>query len=110
MSAIPCRRPKVTVEAEDTASGPLAHRVTCHVPGCTFAYGPAVKTDAEQRATWHRQEHRDAVPDVPVERTGAGFTALCEGCGDGKYLAGRGEATEWVNHHLTTEHRLVTCP
>lgn len=105
----PCRRPKVTVEPRDDAD---TYIVRCHVTGCGFQYPQdlqfhALKSDADGQATMHRRAHRDAVPNVPVERTGAGFTALCETCDAGKYLAGRSEADEWVAHHLITTHGLV---
>lgn len=108
IATIPCKRPRVDVTAEAVASGPLAHRATCVVPGCSWGYGPGVKTDVEWQAIRHRREHRDAVPGLYVVRQGRGFVADCS-CGGGKYFAGRGEAEEWAKHHLATDHGLVVC-
>lgn len=109
MSAIPCKRPKVEVTAEAVASGPLAHRATCHVPGCSWGYGPAVKTDAEQQAGWHRSTHRSAVPRTWIERDPL-YDVYCEPCGGHRRSFGtRTDAQAWLNYHLSAEHGLVVC-
>lgn len=109
-TVIPCKRPKVTIATEAVASGPLAHRATCQVPGCSWAYGPAVKTDAEQQATWHRVAHRGAVPSARVVKD-VEYDVYCEPCGGHRRTFGtRVDADAWLNYHLSTEHGLVTCP
>lgn len=109
MTTAPCKRPRVDVTTEAVASGPLAHRATCAVPGCSWGYGPGVKTDVEWQAARHRREHRDAVPKTWVERD-VEWDAYCDPCGGHRRaFATRREAQAWLDEHLTTEHGLVTC-
>lgn len=115
-TVIPCKRPKVTVDPHATAAG--AYSATCHVPGCDWAYGTrpyqAVKSDAEQQATRHRAEHRAAVPSVAVVRSHGAepYHVECMGCGflrcDGTTTT-RTDAEMVRDHHLSSEHGLVTC-
>lgn len=107
-TVVPCRRPKVTIGTEAVASGPLAHRVTCLVPGCRFSYGPAVKSDAEQQATWHRQHHRAAVPDTAILLALDGHQAECD-CGEKWMAPTKAHARHWLRHHLALEHGVVEC-
>jgi hypothetical protein len=110
----PCKRPKVTVDVVYDALGavaaPLSHRVICHVPRCTWTYGPAVKSDAGEQATWHRQQHRAGVPKTRIERDLL-HDVYCEPCGGHRRTFGsRREASEWLDEHLATEHGAVVCP
>lgn len=110
---IPCKRPRVVVTTEPTA----IYWARCEVPGCSWGYGPALKSDAQQHATWHRQQHRAAVPVTEIWRVAgtAGVFAICHDCTDaspprGRKFAGRDEAEGWVAYHLTTKHGLAVCP
>lgn len=108
--AIPCKRPKVTVTSEAVASGPLAHRATCEVPGCAWGYGPGVKTDVEQQASWHRMNHKATVPATKVVHH-TEWDAHCSPCGGHRRtFATKRQAALWLDEHLVTEHGLVTCP
>lgn len=108
-TVIPCKRPKVTIETEAVASGPLAHRARCLVPGCRWAYGPAVKTDAQQQATWHRGHHRAAVPDTAILLAHNGHWAECD-CGEKWNAPTKAHARTWLRHHLELDQGLVECP
>lgn len=111
---IPCKRPRVTIEAHakhfDTGAPPATyHLVTCRVPGCGFAYDAAVVTDAAQQATWHRAAHRDAVPVTSIVKD-VEWDVYCEPCGGHRRTFGtRTDAQAWLDHHLTAEHGLVVC-
>lgn len=57
----PDARPTVGVEQVPVAEGAnqwLSWKTVCRTGDCNYTYGPALKTDAQQHATWHRQEHR----------------------------------------------------
>lgn len=56
----PDARPTVMLRprAEVPAPGPAWYDVVCETGDCAWTYGPALKTDALQHATWHRQAHR----------------------------------------------------
>lgn len=56
----PDARPTVRVEdAPEVPSRPYRlYNVVCHTGDCTYTYGPALKTDAQQHAKWHRDQHR----------------------------------------------------
>lgn len=114
---IPCKRPRVTIEAHPkhlSASDTTAtyHLVTCGVPGCDWDYDAAVATDAADQATWHRQAHRQAVPAVEhgTYIDDGRKVDLCA-CGWAtppgfSTLADRGRLTA---RHLEDDHGLVSC-
>lgn len=118
VTAIPCKRPKVTVVETARHSGHFV--VSCLVPGCGFRYpagtstGIAIKTDAEEQARRHRDGHRRAVPAVTVIRPhgSAPFHVECLGCG---FRRSDGTTTTKVDaegvqeRHLVNDHGLVTC-
>lgn len=112
----PCKRPKVTiapvVQYSPSTEGIVewtAQVVTCAVPRCGFTYKAAVITDANQQATWHRQEHRAAVPKTWIERDPE-YDVHCEPCGGHRRTFGtRVDAEAWLAHHLHADHGLVTC-
>lgn len=54
----PDARPTVTVAALSSGDVQLRWVATCSTGDCEYTYGPALKTDAQQHATWHRAEHR----------------------------------------------------
>lgn len=110
---IPCKRPKVTIEAYEktfaTGASATYHLVTCGVPGCHFTYDAAVVTDAAQQATWHRAAHRNAVPVCSIVKDGE-YDVFCEPCGGHRRTFGtRTDAQAWLDHHLSVEHGLVVC-
>lgn len=110
----PCKRPKVTVEPVLDALGalvrPLSHHVVCAVPRCGWTYGPAVKSDADEQAKWHRARHRSGVPKTRIERD-LEHDVYCDPCGGHRRTFGtRREAVEWLDEHLATEHGVVVCP
>lgn len=107
----PCKRPKVRlVTIDDGLTGTdLVFRAMCWVPTCDWSYGPALKTDAEQQATRHRGEHRDAVPTAWIEHD-VEYDVHCEPCGGHRRTFGtRVDAQAWLDHHLSVEHGLVVC-
>lgn len=113
-TAIPCRKPKVAV-----IQGP-GHRTpdgswgaVCAVPRCDWAYINVIKSDVQQHASWHKGDHRGAVPKTEILRFNSGvYQATCN-CGwkrspDGPHTkSGNQKALE---HHLTYEHGLAVCP
>ncbi len=102
----PCKRPKVTVAPVGNVDLTLA---SCEVPTCDWTYGPALKSDAQQQATWHRRVHRDAVPNARVVHD-VEYDVHCEPCGGHCRTFGtRVDAQAWLVYHLSTEHGLVTC-
>lgn len=114
-TAIPCKRPKVTVAETAKHSGSFV--VSCLVPGCGFRYpaststGTAIKTDAEEQARRHRDGHRRAVPQVTVVQGARRSVDHCCACGwvtppDQFTLADRKAS---LDYHLSREHGLVTC-
>lgn len=113
---IPCKRPRVTIEAHEihlAISGRTAtyHLVTCNVPGCDFTYDAAVATDAADQAIWHRRAHRDAVPATSIDRAGDGhrWAASCGTCLRVETRGTRTDAQAWLDHHLSAIHGLVSC-
>ena len=121
MNAIPCKRPKVTVDPREPAHGTFD--VNCRVPGCAWTYPSdkqfmALKSDAEEQATRHRAEHRAAVPKSRVYRLPAGPNYTHRGymaeCDCGWYREAPGVTTQADNaaaleYHLSVDHGLVTC-
>lgn len=110
---IPCKKPKVVVEPHP--NDPTMARVSCRVPGCGWSYPSesqhrAVKTDASAWAVRHRTAHRSAVPGTEVSSEGGpGFGASCA-CGwEWAHRGTRTDATMARDHHLCTDHGLVTC-
>lgn len=107
MTVVPCKRPKVAIDVSVTGPGGLLYHVRCQVTGCEYAYGPALKSDAEQQATWHRHSHRAAVPKAWVERD-VEWDVHCEPCGGHRRTFGtRSDAETWLAYHLSTEHGVV---
>lgn len=116
---IPCKRPKVTIEAHEVQfaiSGRtgIYHLATCHVPGCDFTYDAAVVTDAQQQATWHRQAHRAAVPRTHIFKPTTdrpGYSACCYECmwDTPAGVNTRTDVTASLDAHLASVHGLVTC-
>jgi hypothetical protein len=110
--AIPCKRPKVTVEPRPDGREFL---VTCHVPGCGWQCPDdlqfvAGKSYAQEEATRHRRQHRTAVPDVRIEHD-VEWDVYCKPCGGHRRTFGtRTDAQAWLDHHLNAEHGLVVCP
>lgn len=111
-AAIPCKRPKVTVEPRAGAKD--AVDVDCQVPGCGFTYPAdkqfiALKSDAADQATRHRQEHRLAVPRTRIEKD-VEYDVFCDPCGGHRRTFGtRTDAQSWLDYHLSSEHGVVTC-
>lgn len=111
MSAIPCKRPRVTVDQRVDHD---AFDVNCRVPGCDFTYPRdksfvAIKSDAEATAARHRQQHRVAVPRTWIERDPE-YDVFCEPCGGHRRTFGtRTDAQAWLSYHLSTDHGLVSC-
>lgn len=112
-SPIPCKRPKVTIET--STAGPGLYSVECWVPGCVqHVYGPAIKSDAQEHAKWHRGDHRAAVPKVESKTVhdadGAPREAdQCQWCG---WVTTPGTVTKTdrdasVAYHLSKHHGLV---
>lgn len=114
MTAIPCKRPKVTVTPRTPVDD--RHDADCHVPACAWTYPAdkqfmALKSDAEWQATAHRREHREAVPTTLVEPLeGGGYRASCQ-C---RAIASEmpltwTDAQAWLDYHLSAEHGLAVC-
>lgn len=120
LGPIPCKRPRVTVtERADLPQAAGTYLVTCYVPACGFTYPSspafhAVKSDAEDQARYHRQQHREAVPKTWVEGpepSSPEYDAFCEPCGGHRRtFATKAHATAWLTHHLEHEHRVAVCP
>lgn len=103
MSAIPCKRPKVTAEPAD-GSGLVDH--TCHVPRCGWTFRSVMSAEEPK---WHREEHKRAVPRAWIVRD-VEWDVYCEPCGGHRRTFGtRAQAERWLDDHLSTEHGLVTC-
>lgn len=103
MTAIPCKRPKVT--ADPIAGSDLVDH-TCHVPRCGWTFR-SVKS--AQEPGWHRADHRRAVPATRVVHD-VEWDVYCEPCGGHRRTFGtRTDAEAWLNYHLDVEHGLVTC-
>lgn len=103
---IPCKQPRVPVihDAHKNLWG--AH---CQVYGCSWAYGPGLKTDVEEQARRHRRAHRDAVPAAAVDGAPLrGFNARCE-CGwtSNPGTVTRGDNEDALDYHLRKTHGLV---
>lgn len=119
-TVIPCKRPKVTIDPEhkrrDDGLEWFVHRALCHVPGCSWLYDAAVKSDAEWQAKHHRAAHRDAVPKTSVDRCDGGcngrqgYIARCE-CGwtSHRGIVTRSENESTLEYHLRHDHGLVSC-
>lgn len=103
--SIPCKRPKVPVVENNNLA-----TTYCLVPGCDWEYGPGIKTDVEQHATWHRQIHRDAVPKIEVVQLLAREADQCQHCGWVTTGSTKTDRAAQVTCHLTAHHGLVTCP
>lgn len=113
MTAIPCKRPNVTVEPSPEYLGLFDH--VCHVPGCGWTYR-SVKSD-HLGAPHHRQAHRDAVPGIVddhildvlgrVQAPGS----KCQDCGwrSPSTCATKADVRFVVEDHLTHVHGLVVC-
>lgn len=108
MNVIPCKRPRVDIEPCAGGSVDLVG-TRCLVPGCSWYYGPAVKTDATEQAVRHRRTHRDAVPDAHIDHD-VEWDVYCDPCGGHRRTFGtRTDAEAWLAYHLSTVHGLVTC-
>ena len=113
MNAIPCKRPKVTIDPHPGGQSD-AKVATCHVPRCGWTYPAdlqfiALVSDAADQATRHRKAHRDAVPETKVVHD-VEWDVYCDPCGGHRRTFGtRSDADAWLSYHLSTEHRLVTC-
>lgn len=107
MSTIPCKRPRVEV----SPFGDDLHTAQCQVPGCFWIYGAGLKTDVAEKASWHRREHRDAVPSVEVRLAGDGhrWAASCSSCIRVETKSTRTDIDAWVAYHLSAVHGLVPC-
>ena len=111
MTLIPCKLPKVAVQADTDLGLTMTglHRVVCLVPRCAFSYGPALKSDAQEQATRHRAAHRAAVPRTWIERDPE-YDVYCQACGGHRRTFGtRTDAQAWLDDHLTRDHGLVSC-
>jgi hypothetical protein len=115
MNTIPCKRPKVTIEARLDADTVI---VRCHVPRCGFQYPAdlqyhALKSDADGQATMHRQGHRAAVPKTTLEKgpTGAYWATCACGWSNATHpgVTTRTDVAMALDYHLSTAHGLVTC-
>lgn len=101
----PCKRPPVVVVHDQHNDHHGAH---CQLFGCEWRYGPGLKTDVEENAARHRRAHRDAVPKTRIVH-GVEWDVHCEPCGGHRRTFGtRVDAQAWLDHHLSTEHGLVT--
>lgn len=113
-TAIPCRRPKVTVDnlGHTHSERWETYAATCRVPGCVWSYQNIAKTDVEQTAVGHRRWHRAAVPECVVRIHTAGGYAVSCACGfvrqDGSTTT-RVDAANVEAHHLSNDHGLVSC-
>lgn len=99
---IPCKRPVVTVTSGGTFGTNLSYVVVCHVPGCRWTYGPAVRTDADDHAKWHRSAHRAAVPQVDGHACECGWQPTVG-------TVTKTDRDVSLTYHLTTAHGLVSC-
>lgn len=120
MTAIPCKRPKVTVAPIYRGDGsftPVSHDAGCHVPGCDWTYPAdqrfmALRSDAEGQAAMHRQAHRAAVPTVLTKTLDSGrLVDQCQHCG---WVTPEGFTTvddrkRRIDGHLVEHHGLVSC-
>lgn len=107
MAAVPCKRPKVTVEPHPSGVAG-AWQGLCRVPGCPTPPYNSVKSACEEFAKRHRGEHRDAVPSI--ERTETGFTHEAHCPEHGLICHGtRTDVEASIAHHLSTQHGLVVC-
>jgi hypothetical protein len=113
VTAIPCKRPKVTIDPHPNGQSD-AKVATCHVPACGWTYPRdlqfvALASDAQGEATRHRGEHKRAVPETRIVRD-VEWDAYCQPCGGHRRTLGtRAEAETWLAEHLRVEHGVVTC-
>lgn len=112
-TTIPCRRPRVRTTTTTQHSEVQRWKATCEVPGCGWSYSNIAKTDVQVHTSWHKGDHRGAVPATEILRFDSGvYQASCS-CGWYRESPGvhtKTANTEALEHHLTYEHGLAVCP
>lgn len=111
-TTIPCKRPKVVVVARHPGSD--AHDAVCQVTRCGWTYPAdtrfvAFKSDAQERATSHRAEHRRGVPVVEDVELDDRPATRCTACGwtTPAGFTTRTDRDRLIGNHLADHHGVV---